>query len=383
MLNLLMVDDDANIRHGVFRVLSDCLEWNFRWNEAENGQEALEKLLAEPTDIIICDIKMPLIDGIQLLRFVKELSPFTKVVMLSGYDDYCLIRQAMKLGAFDYLLKPLNLSSLQQISNDIYAVQSKLPPEEKVVKTEKIPELIRCEPALKQESEGAFFNMPNVEPVPLKQLDEYLNAAGVKAALLQTEETLAYLRQFFSHLSPKVISSEQVRRKLSDWVYSLMENNNKFIQPISQDKLTENDLFGHIRNLPTLEQLSARFMQIMELYLKYLSANVVSKGDYLIDKALEYLEEHYHENPTLEQVSSSLYISANYFSSLFSGKMRVSFRTYLLNRKMTEAKRLLKETNEKILNIAYQLGYEDISHFNRAFRNSVGCSPSHFRKISK
>ena len=174
-----------------------------------------------------------------------------------------------------------------------------------------------------------------------------------------------------------------MRKKLSDWVYALMENNNKFIQPISQDKLTENDLFGHIRNLPTLQQLSDRFVQIMELYIKYLSANVVSKGDHLINKALEYLEDHYHENPSLEQVASSLYISANYFSSLFSSKMGVSFRTYLLNRKMSEAKRLLQETDEKILDIAYRLGYEDISHFNRAFRNSVGCSPSHFRRISK
>ena len=67
----------------------------------------------------------------------------------------------------------------------------------------------------------------------------------------------------------------------------------------------------------------------------------------------------------------------------FASNLVNGISRYLLNRKMSEAKRLLQETNEKILDIAYRLGYEDISHFNRAFRNSVGCSPSHFRRISK
>lgn len=378
-----MVDDDPNIRHGVFRMLSDSLEWEFQWDEAENGREALEYVLSGPIDIIICDIKMPLIDGIHLLNYVKEISPFTKVIMLSGYDDYSLIRQAMKQGAFDYLLKPLNLASLKNVLDELFEIQSGLSPEEKTINDRNLPELTRDRPYSGQDTENIFFDLPEPGYTSHKELEQYLDKAGAKAALLQTDETMEYLRLFFSHVSPKVISSEQVRWKLSDWVYSLMENNNKFIKPISQDKLTENDLFGHIRNLPTLQQLSDRFLQIMELYLRYLSGSVKSRGDFLVDKALAYLEEHYHENPSLEQVSSSLYISANYFSALFSDKMGVNFRTYLLNRKMEEAKRLLKESDEKIADIAYQLGYEDISHFNRAFRNSVGCSPSHYRRISR
>lgn len=381
-VRILMVDDDAVIRRGICQMLTDSLEWEFHWSEADNGREALEMIGDTFTDIVICDIKMPLIDGIGFLSYQKEISPCTRVIMLSGFDDYSLIRQAMKMGAFDYLLKPVNLFSLLQILNEIYEEIQGSCEERRIYPLAQSSLNSMGENSL-EKPEEIFFDLKNNLPATVQELDRYLSEAGTKAALLQTEEAVFFLHQFFGHLTPETLTPEQIRRKLSDWVYALMQANNKFIEPISQDRLTENDLFSHIRNLPTLQQLSQQFTQIIELYLRYLSSNVVSKNAFLIKKALAYIDAHYRENPSLEEVASSLFISASYFSALFSKTMGESFRTYLLKLKMEEAKRLLSQSDIKILDIAYQMGYEDLSHFNRAFKKVIGCSPSHFRKISQ
>ncbi|MCY9695290.1 response regulator [Paenibacillus alginolyticus] len=82
---------------------------------AKNGQEALEILESEKIDFLLSDIRMPVMDGLELLAKVKEVSPETEVVMLSGFDEFNYVRTAMRLGAYDYLLKPIRDEELMQL----------------------------------------------------------------------------------------------------------------------------------------------------------------------------------------------------------------------------------------------------------------------------
>ena len=109
MPHILVIDDEKSIR----KSLREILEYeNFRVDEAENGAEGI--LFAEKGiyDIILCDIKMPKADGIEVLEKIQKLCPDTPVVMISGHGTIETAVEALKKGAFDFIAKPLDLNRL-------------------------------------------------------------------------------------------------------------------------------------------------------------------------------------------------------------------------------------------------------------------------------
>lgn len=112
MLTAMIVDDEPIIRKGIMT----AVDWESIGiqvvGEAANGRDGLAKALMKKPDIVISDIKMPIMDGIKLSTALKEKLPRTKVVFLSGYSDVEYLRQAIKIGAIDYLLKPVSIQEL-------------------------------------------------------------------------------------------------------------------------------------------------------------------------------------------------------------------------------------------------------------------------------
>ncbi|EHI70414.1 response regulator transcription factor [Streptococcus ictaluri] len=115
MYSLLIVEDEYRVRQGI-RSLIDFAQFEIdRVEEAENGQIAWELFQASPFDIVLTDINMPKLNGIQLAELIKAHSPQTHLVFLTGYDDFNYALSALKLGADDYLLKPFSKSDVEDI----------------------------------------------------------------------------------------------------------------------------------------------------------------------------------------------------------------------------------------------------------------------------
>ncbi|MGA2090365.1 MAG: response regulator [Endomicrobiales bacterium] len=106
---ILVTDDDSGIRQ---LLTCEFERLGYAVDAAFNGEEALEKLQQSKYDIIITDIKMPHVDGIQVLNAVKKSSPETEVIMVTGYATVENAVQAMKDGAYDFIQKPFNLDEL-------------------------------------------------------------------------------------------------------------------------------------------------------------------------------------------------------------------------------------------------------------------------------
>ena len=104
-LSVLIVDDDAMMRISLKSLIA-WQEHGYRLiGEASDGEQALEICRRSAPDILITDMKMPRMDGIALLRALQKEKIQMYVIVLSGYDDFQLVREAMRLGAADYLLK--------------------------------------------------------------------------------------------------------------------------------------------------------------------------------------------------------------------------------------------------------------------------------------
>ncbi len=109
MSKILVIDDERSIRN----TLKDILEYEkYEVDLAEDGNKGIEKVRSAEYDIVLCDIKMPGIDGIEVLERLTVLAPDTPVVMISGHGNIDTAVDSIKKGAFDYIEKPLDLNRL-------------------------------------------------------------------------------------------------------------------------------------------------------------------------------------------------------------------------------------------------------------------------------
>jgi len=113
MPNILVVEDEAAIRRVLVKILKEQNK-DYEITEAENGKVAKDLVKANDYDLVLCDIKMPGVDGIEVLDFIIKEKPETAVVMISGHGDVDTAVDCIKKGAFDYISKPPDLNRLLQ-----------------------------------------------------------------------------------------------------------------------------------------------------------------------------------------------------------------------------------------------------------------------------
>lgn len=115
--NVLVVDDEDEFREVIIKRL---VKRGLKVEGAEGGRKALEILEHSRTDVVLLDVKMPEMDGIETLRQIRSLKPLVEVILLTGHASVDSGIEGMKLGAFDYLMKPIELDPLLEKLADAY-----------------------------------------------------------------------------------------------------------------------------------------------------------------------------------------------------------------------------------------------------------------------
>jgi len=111
MAKILVIEDESAIRRVLVKILSEESD-KYEVTEAEDGLIGIEKIKNEDYDLVLCDIKMPKMDGVEVLEAVKKIKPEIPMVMISGHGDLDTAVNTMRLGAFDYISKPPDLNRL-------------------------------------------------------------------------------------------------------------------------------------------------------------------------------------------------------------------------------------------------------------------------------
>jgi len=111
MSKILIIEDEAAIRRVLVKILSEEND-AYQVSEAEDGLVGIELIKKEDYDLVLCDIKMPKMDGVEVLEAVKKIKPEVPIVMISGHGDLDTAVNTMRLGAFDYISKPPDLNRL-------------------------------------------------------------------------------------------------------------------------------------------------------------------------------------------------------------------------------------------------------------------------------
>ncbi|MHA0856818.1 response regulator [Paenibacillus sp. CMAA1364] len=122
MIKAILVDDEPMTRSGLRRFI----DWNRIGieiaGEAEDGMEAYEQFILIRPELVLCDVRMPRMDGIEFAKRVRQIDPVCKIIFLSGFNDIEYLKSAIKLQAVDYMLKPIQMTELTQLLEETVKV---------------------------------------------------------------------------------------------------------------------------------------------------------------------------------------------------------------------------------------------------------------------
>lgn len=386
MYTVLIVDDEPLVRLGII----NSVAWeNYGVNrilEADNGNKAWMVYQSEQVDIVITDIKMPEMNGIELLRFLKSSDSKAVRIVLSGYSDFEYLQKAIRAGVMDYLLKPINVIELEEV---LETAINRLR-EEEIQKTERMKNL--------RENTLARLMEGNIGKHELRDKMEKLNIRLGRGpyivTVFQFPTVLFEEQSFFSKLD---LCEEEcgkiIQREETGLVCSMNGN-----LVVLYDKELTNEKLDYI-NGRLARAIGKHMEQEVNIYMgkpvgetdeiafSYLDAKSRNKEkkekkkySKQIQDLLNYIEDHFREEISLKEAAELFYINPSYLGYIFKKEYGHSF-TETVNRKRIEyARELLMNSNIKIYEVAEKAGFTDSRYFVRVFKKYEGVNPSEVRK---
>jgi len=360
MFKVILVDDMDISRRQVKRLAL----WNGETSfciaaEAQNGQEALNMLKKEHFDLMITDIKMPKIDGIELLRETAENGLCPCVVLLSDYEDFSYAKQGMQYGAFDYLGKPPEYDSMLELLRRV---------EKYLLKKKKEDELVR---SLAEKLEEKL-----VDAFPTVELEQLIEAMKAKQPDIAGDiERLADAVAALFGNDPVKIGTA-FRKAMSKMITQLKLHYTWMDKFIDTNRYKSLDFIG--QDSPVQDFRKA----VAGLYDEIRRLEYGNVEDQIENRICRHILDNVDSEVSIEGVSKVLYMNRKYISEVFRQKTGELLIEYITRVKMARAARLLRESSRKTYEIALQLGYKDTEYFSRLFKKHMGITPSEYRSTS-
>jgi len=356
MYRVLVVDDDVAVRYMIKRYKGWESFGFVLAGEASDGREALRKLDKEPFDVVISDIKMPGMDGIELLSELRNNGNDICVLFLSTYSDFSYAKQGIRLGVFDYLTKPFSDETLGEALDRV-----KVYLDEK--KKQKALVNIYNKNAL--ESSQVYYSKNDEKKLVSVILSGSLEAINLGDRLFEK------MAQFTEGDAKKLaILMENILLEVDEGIYKAipwiknLENrpSNKSFEGMDEKELKE------------------RFIDHISGWVRLVVKFELHQSDSLMRKICEYVINHVEEDIKIENIANELYVSRDYIGKLFKQKAGYNLSEYITKVKMEHANYLISKGEYKNYEISEILGYKKADYFSQVFKSYVGCTPSEYRK---
>jgi two-component system response regulator YesN len=411
---VFLVEDEIITREGI----RDTVDWGAAGyqlcGEAPDGEIALPLIRERRPDVLITDIKMPFMDGLQLCRILRETLPATKIIILSGHDEFKYAQEAIQIGVTEYLLKPIAprdlLTALRKVaaqldeerrtSANLLELQAQRATDQSrlrercllnlVAGTISSAELIEQAQQLSIDLLAPCYQVMVIRAVPragppdlppyrmYQQVDEIIgDHLGAEASTLAfkqgLEETVLILKGGEAdHLQARA-------QQLAVALQRLIAERTACLAAIGVGPVAER--LGAIPQsfAQALAQLGPGAPAAPEATLA--QQHEPSHSAALIARARGYIDAHYADPEiSLGQVAAQVLLSPTYFSVVFSREVGETFIEYLTNVRIRKAVELLRTTSLTSSEIGYRIGYHNPRYFYSVFRKVTGLPPNEFRR---
>lgn len=491
---MLIVDDEPAIRK-VLKYKVDWKKYNMKLiGEATNGEEAYNFVMKNSVDIVFTDIKMPKMDGNRLIESAHDICNNTVFVVLSAYSDFPLVKEAFKLGIYDYLLKSdintpvmyelltklkdnfterydkktenvmginegidhmltnltpvsdhfanitlINIEIRNNMGHDaVNRIRNKLISVYKEINHFYVNQnhlYLICEYKLKSKrklrelivslSNGLFKFFEESFGIISFGVSSTGTYGDIERLMKETDTACEY--SFYENINNRIIYYEEkcrrndeeidiikykkkIKRLIIDFrMAGIRGCFNSFFEDIkklcpSRDKCYENvcDLFiylvNHLYDIDLLPgdfaynsgEITEGIKKIDNFYglIEWINEHLKSIEDYFniiyssdIIKMIElYINTNIDSRLTLGEIGTRFELSENYISQQFSKKKGITYIKYVNGKKIEKAKHLLLNTGLKVKEISELLGYRNVEHFSRIFKDETGKSPALYRQ---
>ena len=410
LYTVIVADDEDELREAVctmipWQELGFCLVGN-----ASNGLDALQLVEKLEPDLLLTDIRMPFISGIELARQVREVRPATNIAFLSGHDDFEYAKQAIQYNIISYMLKPLTMeglgAELQNIRRKIDAQYA----------------MFRRAPRAEGPDVRAAVLMPLVlddfaEPEDLAHAEAYARQCG----LLRDRND----RPFYTVMVSTLLDQEGANRTAPAFVASVERLASKYLRSVSffasgkvisvlLGNASDFDEYLHILadELPQMAErvlgrrcrigVSRMVRGLSELHGAYREAmEALRQGDrseggaqfisdlapaargvsLLCRRALEAIDQNYMDaGLSLVSISGMLDVSPNHLSACIKKYAGETFINILIRKRMEAARELLVSTPLRVQEVSRRCGYTDQHYFSYCFKKYSGESPNALRR---
>lgn len=338
MYSILLVDDEYLVIKGIRIILEKtCLPVG-EIREAENGEDAMEHIREKVPDIIITDIKMPVVDGLELCKKIYKKCPNTSIIIISGYDDFKYAQEAIKYGVRQYLLKPVQKIQLLNAIEDI------------------IKE--------KEEAKKQLY----ISHKDMEALIDIFESGLWNNSEKDVKRGLTFLRELLNNLPIdfcKKIASDFFEILLGR--LSLKIGYTLIIQIDEYKGFEKSGFFGWAEQ--TINKIQLELIERKR------------NSDYnLFEMAKQYLTENYNREITLEDLAHKTGFSTNYFSKLFKTKVGKTFVQYKSELKIQKAMELLEKPEKSVTEVSLDVGFNDLTYFIRVFKEYTSLTPNEYKK---
>ncbi|EOS55477.1 response regulator [Paenibacillus barengoltzii] len=387
-MNILIADDERAIREGIKRTINRIYP-EYGVELAEGAEEAAKLMGEKRFDIVLTDILMPGMNGLEFMRISKRRFPRVKWVVISAHSEFAYAQEAVRLGARDYLLKPIGKTRLQEI---ISTLAAEVREESEQTKEE---ELLKAN--LKYLREGVFqrlasgLDIGNLDLTPF--MEDY---QSFYLMMVQMDAGDKNVR--LEHFIVENVLSELIERHGRGFVVSYdRQSLLGLITPREPERIErfQEEVKAHLKHYLKVpfqivhSGLNNDFKSVPQVVMRMKQASdspvalldpPKGSGEKAIEVALQYIKEHYNEELSLEKVASVVFLNPAYFSQLFKQKVGLGYKEYVTSLRLEQAKQLLLNPKLKVGEIAEYLGYQDIRHFAQMFRKKYHVTPNEYRQ---
>lgn len=429
-MKVLLVDDEIF----TIRMLQSVISWSEMGLElmgyAQNGEDAYSMVLEETPDIIISDVRMPGMDGLEFLRKVYAFNPGIKTILMSAYADFSYVKEGLKLGCSDYILKPVDETELEHsLRKVIYTIQGEKEQEKVVAKSVKQLDNMNLYRYMKT-GYGKNKILKLEQETGLKEycvfmirinnmtMNEYSSAANIEL----------FQEGYYSRILEKIAAGCCERAYVFDYeencwtllLGGITEPDRETVAKRLAEELKRElgfsvnicfSVFGH-----GLEELPGLYDEVQNLikYSFYIGDEEILGYDYNCSReelsevraigmlrdmeravknenteaaeskpvkdSIELIEKNYNQNLSLEDICAQAHVSKTYFCYLFKREMGMSVWNYLTVVRLQRAKELLERTQLRSYEIAFQVGYDNPSYFSKVFKKYENMTPNEYRE---
>lgn len=394
----MIIDDDIIIRRG----LSQTIPWEEYGiciaGVAGDGRTALQMMEKVVPDIVIADIRMPQIDGLEFAKLIRLKYPDTKVILLTAYKDFEYAKTAIRLNVYDYLLKPVDNQALLEVVNraaldkaEQQKINQRLEASKPLLLQKFFLDLI--EERYSPDELHTKMELLEIEKLiaPLLavviRLGDYDQASQTRKEIPRKNimETITNFTKIGKHLVIESGHDEIVLICAADGSIEeqLVSDTDRLVAMIRQtieERFNIKVNIGIGKPCESMLQIGRSYAEACSMMeISHILGENINKT--LIQQAIDYIITHFDKSDlSLQEVAREIHLSPTYLSSIFKKEQGINFSDFILTLRMKKAKELLLSGAFKVYEVAELVGYNNVHYFSACFKKYTGISPTDFKR---